>query len=357
MKLTLILFFSILSILTSCNGQTYNSKNHSVPLEEINVNGDTIKELGSSIMVIYQDKKNTYWFGSWETGVYKYDGKTLINYTMKHGLQNNRIDEIKEDKLGNIYFNNGGEISKFDGQNFIKVGFASNSNNEWKLEPDDLWFKGYQNSGLVYRYDGKYLHRLKFPETKEGNDYFAKLPNVEHSPYDVYIVYKDRQENIWFGTGALGVCLYNGKTFTWLSENEMGFDVETGFGIRSIMEDSDGKFWFSNSLHRFNVYGQDNTIKYFKEKGIGSLDGKKSGDLVAIISMEKDNNHLWMATYNKGVYCYNGRQITHYPVKYNGQDITVFSIYKDNNDDLWLGTHENGAFKFTGKTFEKFKPY
>ncbi len=357
MKLITLLFFSILSILTSCNGQTSNSNNLTVLLKEINVNGDTVKELGSSIMVIYQDKKNTYWFGSWETGVYRYDGKTLINYTTKHGLQNNRIDEIKEDKLGNIYFNNSGKIVKFDGHNFITVSTTINSNSEWKLEPDDLWFKSYQDSGCVYRYDGKYLHRLKFPETKEGDDYFAKFPNVNYSPYDVYIIYKDSKGNVWFGTGALGVCLYNGKTFTWLSEKELAFDVETSFGIRSIIEDSNGKFWFSNSLHRFNVYGQDNTIKYLKEKGIGSLDGKKDGDLVAIISMEKNNNDLWMATYNKGVYCYNGQQITHYPVKYNGKDITVFSIYNDNNGDLWLGTHENGAYKFNGKTFEKFKPY
>jgi len=94
MKLTTRLFFCILFILTLCNGQTSNSKNQSVLLNEINVNGDTVKELGSSIMVVYQDKKSTYWFGSWETGVYRYNGKTLINYTTKHGLQNNRIDEI-----------------------------------------------------------------------------------------------------------------------------------------------------------------------------------------------------------------------------------------------------------------------
>ena len=217
MKLTTLLFFSILSFLTSCNGQTSNLKDHSVLLNEINVQGDTVKELGSNIMVIYQDKKNTYWFGSWETGVYRYDGKTLINYTTKHGLQNRRIDEIKEDKLGGIYFNNGGEISKFDGKKFIKLSTSSSSNNEWKLEPDDLWFKGYQNSGLVYRYDGKYLHRLKFPETKEGDEYFAKFPNVEYSPYDVYTIYKDREGNVWFGTGSLGVCQYYGKSFTWIS--------------------------------------------------------------------------------------------------------------------------------------------
>ena len=357
MNVTTVIFLSILSTLTLCNSQTSYSKNHSFLLKEINVKGDTVRELGSNIMVIYHDNKNTYWFGSWEDGIYKYDGNTLINYTTKHGLKNNRIDEIKEDKQGNIYINNDGEISKFDGQNFIKVSVANSSKNEWKLEPDDLWFKGNQNSGLVYRYDGKYLHQLKFPETKEGDDYLRKFPNVGYSPYDVYIIYNDREGNVWFGTGVLGVCLFNGKTFTWLSENEMDFDVETGFGIRSIIEDSNGKFWFSNSLHRFNVYGQVDTIKYLKEKGIGSLDGKKDGDLVAIISMEKDNNDLWMATYNKGVYCYNGRQIKHFPVKDNDKDITVYSIYKDNNGELWLGTHENGAYKFNGKTFEKFKPH
>ena len=72
--------------------------------------------------------------------------------------------------------------------------------------------------------------------------------------------------------------------------------------------------------------------------------------------MEKDNDDLWMATYNQGVWRYNGKQIAHYPVKYNGRDVTVFSIYKDNNGELWLGTHENGAFKFNGTTFEKFTP-
>ena len=97
MKLTTLLFFSILSFLTSCNGQNSNLKNHSVLLNEINVQGDTVKELGSSIMMVFQDKKNNYWFGSWETGVYRYDGKTLINYTTKHGLHNNRVDDIKEE--------------------------------------------------------------------------------------------------------------------------------------------------------------------------------------------------------------------------------------------------------------------
>ena len=35
----------------------------------------------------------------------------------------------------------------------------------WKLQPDDLWFAGAQDSGVVFRFDGKALHRLAFPTT------------------------------------------------------------------------------------------------------------------------------------------------------------------------------------------------
>ena len=68
---------SILTLLTSCNGQTSNQKKNTEQFSEQFAKGDTVKELGSSIMVVYQDKKNIYWFGSWETGVYRYDGKII----------------------------------------------------------------------------------------------------------------------------------------------------------------------------------------------------------------------------------------------------------------------------------------
>ena len=97
MKINILLFLTILTLLTSCYGQTSNLKKNTEQFSEQFAKGDTVKELGSSIMVVYQDKKNVYWFGSWETGVYRYDGKSLINYTTKHGLPHNRVDEIQED--------------------------------------------------------------------------------------------------------------------------------------------------------------------------------------------------------------------------------------------------------------------
>lgn len=351
MKLTTLLFFSIVSILTSCNGQTSNSKNHSVLLKEINLKGDTVKELGSSIMVIYQDKKNTYWFGSWETGVYSYDGKTLINYTTKHGLYTNRVDDIKEDKSGNIYFagmNPHSTITKFDGKSFTQI--IAIPSNEWKLEANDLWLiNPYRVQEKVYRFDGNTLYELTLPKP-------PKLAN----PFDVYSTYKDRKGNIWFGTNPVGVCRYDGKSFEWITEEDVTeFRNEGANGVRSITEDKNGDFWF-NTENRYSVYDSI-TLKrnkfYTRHESIGSLDGKNTSGLKEYLSVAKDNdNNLWFVTYRRGVWKYDGMKITHYAVQDNSKDITLFSIYKDNNGDLWLGTHKNGAYKFNGKTFEKFKP-
>ena len=347
MKLSTLLFIPILSLLTSCNGQTTKQKTN----PENVATGDTATALGNNIMVIYQDRKDVYWFGSWETGVYKYDGKALIHYTTEHGLLNNRIDEIKEDQFGNIYFASTSAtsaISKFDGENFTTLTAVPSEN--WILEPTDLWCKySYGNTGKVYRYDGITLFELQFPNP----------PNLSN-PFDIYSIYKDKKGNIWFGTNPVGVCRYDGKTFQWITEEDVTeFRNEGANGVRSIMEDKNGDFWF-NTEFRYSIYDSStvsSNLFYTRHKSIGGLDGKKDSNLDEYLScVIDDQNNLWFVTYLDGVWKYDGVEITHYAVQDNSKNISLFSIYKDNNSNLWLGTHENGVYKFNGQTFERFKP-
>lgn len=344
MKLNILLYLTILTLLNSCNGQTSNQQNHKINL----IKGDTVKQLGSSIMFVYQDKTNIYWFGSWETGVYRYDGKTLINYTTKRGLPNNRVDEIKEDKSGNIYFTScspQSTIVKFNEQSFTTI--TATKSNEWKLQTDDLWFRNAYQTEKVYRFDGDTFYELTLP----------KPPKLSNS-FEIYSIYKDQKGNIWFGTNPVGVCRYDGKSFTWITEEDVSeFRNEGANGVRSITEDKNGDFWF-NTEYRYSVYDSA-TLKsnnfYTRHENIGGLDGKIGSNLDEYLSTVRDNNgDLWFVTYRNGVWKYDGKKATHYPVRDNSKDITLFSIYKDNSGDLWLGTHENGAYKFNGTTFEKF---
>ncbi|MBK9110072.1 MAG: hypothetical protein IPM92_17330 [Saprospiraceae bacterium] len=89
-------------------------------------------------MLVYQDKYDNYWFGSWETGLYRFDGKTILHFTTKSELPHNRIEEIIEDKSENIFINTSNGISKFDRQKFTTLSIA-NAGNDWKLVPNDLW--------------------------------------------------------------------------------------------------------------------------------------------------------------------------------------------------------------------------
>lgn len=304
-----LLFTCILTVLISCSGQNApHEANNAIRDQHVATSiGDTVQQLDKSIMTIYQDKKKNYWFGSWVDGVYQYDGKTLLHFTTEDGLCQNKIVSIQEDTAGNMFFNTDVGISKFDGQVFTTLRTAGNA---WKLQSGDLWFTGAQDSGVVYRYDGDILHRLEFPKTKPGDAFISKYPRSKHpnmtfSPYDVYTIYNDSKGSVWFGTSSLGVCRYDGNTFTWLSETDLAFDVETAFGIRSIIEDNDGKFWFSNTLHRFKMLEDGN---YLKEKGIDGHDSKTHFDMIALISMAKDNDDLWMV-YHSGVWRYNGHSL------------------------------------------------
>ncbi len=367
MTLNTILLFSILAIFTSCNGQNASRANNTIKHNSIIAEGDTVKELGNSVWIIFQEKNNNYWFGSDGQGLYRYDGKTILHFSTKDGLPDNRIREIQEDKSGNIYIGTLEGISKFDGHAFTTL--TPIETNEWKLEADDLWFKGNSIENGPYRYDGKSLYHLKFSKHYLEDEYYSRNPNSSWSPYGVYTIYKDSKGNIWFGTVALGVCRYDGKTVSWIYEKELTETPEGGsFGIRSIIEDKEGKFWFCNTQYRYNINQSINPdryrdeegkslINYKREKGIDLSETQNGGEAIYYQFITEDNHRdLWMSTYRSGVWKYDGVNMTHYPVRDGAEDIKIVSIYRDNHGDLWLGTQELGAYKFNGKTFEKFRP-
>jgi len=348
-------------------------RNQDVPIatgDTVSALGDTVSALDKCIFVVFQARNKTYWFGSDGQGVYRFDGKTMVHFTTAHGLSGNRIRSIQEDRAGNILVKSDGGVSRFDGLAFRSLVVAEADGSGWKLGPDDLWFTGWQDEGAVYRYDGTSLHRLAFPKTKPGEDHIAKyprsrFPGMTYNPYDVYIIFKDSKGCVWFGTHVLGVCRFDGTTFAWAAKTELGFDNDDNFGLRSIAEDKDGKFWFSNTLNRFVVQpplqnaaaGQaSSTLSLRKEPGIiRPADPREDHPAFFMSSVKDKNGDLWLATLRSGVWRYDGTRSTQYQVKDGDAIVTLYSIYQDNEGVLWLGTHEHGVYKFNGTAFEKFK--
>jgi hypothetical protein len=68
--------------------------------------------------------------------------------------------------------------------------------------------------------------------------------------------------------------------------------------------------------------------------------------------------NLWLSPYGGGVWRYDGKGVTSYPVKDklgDGKDTQMFCLFKDNAGGLWLGTPIAEPYRFNSEAFEQFK--
>lgn len=73
------------------------------------------------VFTIAEDKKGNIWFGDRDAGIWKYDGKKLVNYSQKDGLSNDFALSIFEDNNHVLWFGMAdGSIYTFNGKTFEK---------------------------------------------------------------------------------------------------------------------------------------------------------------------------------------------------------------------------------------------
>jgi ligand-binding sensor domain-containing protein len=320
--------------------------------------GHKAETINGNIRSMLQDKKNNYWFGTDRDGVYRYDGKTLTLFTIKDGLCNNQVRNIQEDASGNIWFGTGGGISSFNGKvfsMFTNLQLSSGPDNRWKTGLGDLWLE----ARGIYRCNGNSIAHLTLPKTDLDSAYTKNQPG--YSPYGVYCTLKDKKGNVWFGTQSLGVCRFDGKSFTWFTEKGLG-----GPAVRALFEDKNGNLWFGN-----NDFGTDggglfrydgkSLTNFTDEKGLSNYEYSpalktyaKPGTLSRIWTINEDNNgNLWIGTADSGAWRYDGKNLTRYTIEDGLASNSVSTIYKDKKGELWFGTTE-GVCKFNGRSFTKF---
>lgn len=87
MTIKTLIIFCALAIFCSCSRHGQKTTNKQAESASSWLVGDTVYSIDGEIRGIIQDSKNNLWFASNGNGVYKYDGKIIINYTEKHGLK------------------------------------------------------------------------------------------------------------------------------------------------------------------------------------------------------------------------------------------------------------------------------
>lgn len=148
----------------------------------------------------------------------------------------------------------------------------------------------------------------------------------------------DSKGNLWFGTNGAGASKFDGAAFETL--NTQNGLVQNS--VRGITEDSKGNIWFctQNGLSLNN----------------GTLIKNYLNKVSVLCAMEDRDGSLLIGTFKDGVFRYDGKGFSRYPVtSETGKPITsVRCIMRDSKDRLWFGTDSSGAIMCNKSTFVSY---
>ena len=282
---------------------------------------------------LFCDSKGVIWFNSGTGLLGSYDGKQIKMYTQKErGMLIDSRSPIAflEDKNGNLWFGGLGELTKFDGKQFINYAPKANPEFPFQLfsltEDDDgnIW-AGTSNEGL-YKIDGPLLTKIETPYGTNGG--FA----LDKSGVKWVIT--------WEGLGKYNpdhVAVY-------------GNDI-LGFRSSSLIIDRDGNKW----LTQYDPKTKTDDIVKFNDTLFTNY-GKAPWRSNAYIqhSMEDDSNNIWFIGSNGAVIKFDGSSFSEFGPAQGLKAERIISIFQDSKSNIWFGSRNEGTFKFDGHRFTNY---
>lgn len=163
---------------------------------------------------------------------------------------------------------------------------------------------------------------------------------------------EDSKGRFWYGTDKDGVYVLDGMSLRHFTiENDLSDNQ-----IRSIQEDKDGNIWFNTGTGICRYNGKEITI--MARTIINKSDNKNGENL----DWKKTPGDLWFdAGNNNGVYRYDGKELTYlaFPIpysdslyKHSNADYSVYSIHEDKDNNIWFGTMNRGVIRYDGTSFD-----
>ncbi len=263
----------------------------------------------ASFWDVLEDRKANLWFGTKDSGVYVFNGKSFQHFTTKDGLASDMALHIYEDRAGNIWFGTANGISRYDGKSFRNF------------------------------------------TTKDG------LPNN-----DINTIMEDKTGKIWFGTRG-DACYYDGKTFTILRNK----DGEAFYNVWGITEDRKGNIWLGGSIVK-----DRKGSTFFLENGLWRYDGStvtKVSQRGAYAIIEDKKGNIWTtgSTNPPGAPGGQGWALSRYDanslyskkptvteIKSQSRPAMLLGILEDAKGNIWFGSG-GGVYRYDGKTITDFK--
>lgn len=299
-----------------------------------------------SIIYMFEDSRNTMWFGTHNGGLYEYrkDTDEFIIYDARDGLAHNMISYITEDSRGNIWVGTwGGGITRIRDSK-LKTFNVSNGLNDNFIRT------------IIEDEEGNIL----VGTNENGLDIFKGEHIISYQTGDglideqVWEIFQDSSGKYWIGTQG-GISLFDpalsdAEAFTSL-ESFNGFSLDR---VRFIREDHNNNIWISTDLAGIGMY-ETETGRFYDYKFDFVARELLPGGSPNPTALEIDrNNILWIGT-NSYVSWYNidtgENGIFTQGLGLAGNDIS--SLYYDSRGVLWVGSSGQGVATITDNMVAK----
>lgn len=265
------------------------------------------------------DAQGNKWFGTYGSGVSKFDGINWTYYNTTNGLCDIYVRSLATDAHGNLWVGTYNGVSKFDGTNWTTYTTADGlaDNNVTAIAKDaqgNIWFGTFY--GGVSKFDGTNWTT------------FTMVNGLADNCVPAMAV--DFQGNMWFGTWGGGVSKFDGVNWTtYTMRDGLGRNI-----VATVSIDDQGYIWCGSGmalepLSRFDGLNWTNYLIPNADIDAGSQ---------TIVSDIQGNK--WIGT-GGAAYKFDGINWT------NLRTDHINAIAIDSNGNKWFATEFNGVWELS----------
>lgn len=353
-----------------------------------NKRGDTTTISGNIIRDIFEDKDGVLWIATSDGGLssYNYRLEPKKQFRQYKYLSRERnavpvtLNALVEDKLGNLWLaTSGRSVLRFNKEKGLYDEPEPKGLRTMLalcLDKDGVIWAG-REGGSILKIDPK---KDTFWEDPRYRALYADLPHAT-----VTSLFKDNENNIWFGSWDEVLFKYNPTTGVEevFKKNQSSNSFEND-EINSFAQDANGRIWMGGNNKGLHIYDKkknrfynlthdpsregtiaDNRINCVfidssgrvwigTDKGISVNDPSRQQFVQSFLPdagsglqqtliygfFEDENGGMWTGT-SRGIYYRSGpdEQLEHRPLKYKGTDLHVTTFFKSPSGQMYIGTN------------------
>lgn len=313
---------------------------------------------------VAQSMDGTMWIGT-EDGLFSFDGSVFRKYRSQNGYPEVPINDLRFDDQGRLWMASDAGLIRKEGEEF-QLYHENSGLNECMLHSVSLT----KNGGAWVGSEGgaSYFDGEEFTNYTSDDGLNAVI---------VYETFIDREGNVWLGTLGAGANIYQGDLF-------QNYNVDSGLSnnvVNGFEEDHEGNIWIAtygggiirhdgDSLEHYNSADglvDDKTYTIFEDSQqrlwIGAREGLSlfengefntiSSDRFPFYSVRKihedeETGDIWIATYNDGVFRFDGENYEQINTNSGLLSNTVMDIKEDEDGSLWFATYGGVAILQNG---------